>query len=56
MSIDTTSSMPTRPTDRAILGALALHFKVPTSTAFQWLNSLDIKALQSVLFDEATPL
>ncbi len=49
MSIDTN---PTRPTDRAILGAMALHFKVPTSTAFQWLNSLDMKALQSLLFDE----
>ncbi len=43
---------PARPTDRAILGALALHFKVPTSTAFQWLNSLDMKALQSVLIEE----
>ncbi len=54
MEIVDSVDAPTRPTDRAILGALALHFKVPTSTAFQWLVALDMKALQKVLIEEVS--
>lgn len=40
------------PTDRAILGAVALHFKVSDADAFRWLVALDAKALQAVLIEE----
>lgn len=41
-----------RPTDRAMLGALALHFKVTDREAFDWLYTFDSDAVIDVLINE----
>lgn len=41
-----------RPTDRAMLGALALHFKVMDRIAFDWLYTFDFDAVSDALLTE----
>ena len=41
-----------RPTDRAMLGALALHFKVLDRIAFDWLYTFDFDAVSDALLAE----
>jgi hypothetical protein len=41
-----------RPTDRAIIGALSLHFRVHESTVISWLQELDLTAANEELARE----
>lgn len=43
---------PNRPTDRAMLGVLALHFKVLDRIAFDWLYTFDFDAVSDALLAE----
>ncbi|MNL21781.1 hypothetical protein D3C87_1430860 [compost metagenome] len=53
-----TRPRPTRPTDDALIGALALHYRVHESTVIQWLLEIDLIAASARLAkaaDEGLP-
>ena len=43
---------PARPTDDAIIGALALHYRVHESKVIEWLLEMDLQAASARLMNE----